>query len=234
MPRLTQVSAAGGSSSSALAFTPDLSTDAADAIGSPPDSMVWLNSGALDSAAVSSGVLNANHGATSTNIETTRNAPFGYWRVDVDPATPVVVYAKIQHTGDASAEHAGLMITKDADAYSTAYIAAGTRGGDTNFLIRHTSTYIQWGTGKTANLDTWIRMALGVNEARVACQQSTDTEPPTTGWENASLIDDVGKTTAGVLHSGILRVGMFVATGNTSDNFEANLKYLSINGVRRL
>ena len=226
---------AGGGGAAAPDVSPDLATDVADAISNPPSSGVWLNSGNLTGARVTGGALEADHGTTNTNFHTARNAPFLYYRVERDPFYPTVLTARVTGNADASAEIAGLAITEDADAYSTDFVSVGCRGGDTNFLSRGKGTFHQWSSGVDPTASTWFRFILEQDLVRVCAQQSNDTEPPTTGWVfDYALYKDFGSSLGQLLTTNILRCGFFIASGNTSGNFAANLDYLELSGCRAL
>ena len=224
-----------GSAAAAEEVGPDLSVDIANAISSPPSNATWLNSGNLTSAAVANDKLDASHGTTNTDFHTSRNAPFLYYRVERDPYYPTVITAKVRHNGDAQYEIAGLAITEDADAYSTDFVSVGCRGGDTNFLSRGKGTFHQWSSGVDPTASTWLRLILEQDLVRVCAVQSGDTSPPTTGWEfDYALYKDFGTSLGQLLTTNILRCGFFIASGNTSGNFEAALNYLDVSGCRLL
>ena len=219
----------------APSVSPDLATNIADAISSPPSNATWLNGGNLTSAAVASNQLDAVHGTTNTNFHTLRNAPFLYYRVERDPYYPTVITARVRSNADASAEIAGLAITEDADAYSTDFVSVGCRGGDTNFLSRGKGAFHQWSSGVDPAATTWFRFILEQDLVRVCAVQSGDASPPTTGWVfDQSLYKDFGTSLGQLLSTNTLRCGFWIASGNTSGNFEAALSYLDISGCRLL
>jgi hypothetical protein len=194
-----------------------------------------LNGGNLTHARVTSNKLETAHGTTNTDVHTSRNAPFLYYRVERDPFHPTVITARVTSNADASAEIAGLMITEDADAYSTDFVSVGCRGGDSDFLSRGNNTHKQWSSGVDPTASTWFRFILEQNLVRVCAVQSGATVPPTTGWVFCeSLYNDFGINTGQLLGFNKLRCGFFVASGNTSGNLEASLNYLEVSGCRLL